>query len=269
MTAINPAISDFIRANGLDTLDGAFAFEGGVDLIKPGLGNRRRTRIDLPDAPSLFLKRYYPMPLGKRLRTLLSPRKWRCEAMIEHTNILAITAAGVETMHALAAGVEGNLFTGRRSYTLVDAVAGETLETATAALLPDRAEELTAALVLLAKTLHHAGFVHRDFYLCHIFADITPDEIRLSLIDLARVIRPLPARGFRWRVKDLAQLYYSSPQAWIDTQWPAFLSAYLDAPVEGAMVAKWNCAIESKAARIARHDKNRYAKLVAQRDANS
>ncbi len=269
MTAVAPAISDFVSAHKLDALEGAFAFEGGVDLVKPGLGNRRRTKIDIPGAPSLFLKRYYPLPLGKRLKLLLSPRKWRCEAMIEHNNILAVTAAGVTTMHALAAGVEGNLLTGRRSYTLVDAVAGETLETAIATLAAERADELTAALVTLAKTLHGAGFVHRDFYLCHIFADTSSGGIDLSLIDLARVIRPSSARRFRWRVKDLSQLYYSSPQAWIESQWGAFLSAYLDAPDGSAEFARWNTAIQAKAARIARHDKNRYAKLVEQRDASS
>ncbi|MBT3279283.1 MAG: hypothetical protein HN909_07525 [Phycisphaerales bacterium] len=262
MSNIAPAITDFIAAHRLDTLEGAFDFDGGADLVKPGLGNRRRTKIDLPDAPSLFLKRYYRLPLSKRIKTLLNPRKWMCEAMIEHNNIRAVEAAGLRTMHPLAADVEGSLLGGRRSYTLVDAVAGETLETAIGPLVQERGEEITEAIATLARALHHAGFVHRDFYLCHIFADTANGPIELSLIDLARVIRPSRLRQFRWRVKDLSQLYYSCSQEFREAHWNTLLARYLDTTSSSATFVRWNRAIQAKAARIARHDQKRHARFT-------
>jgi hypothetical protein len=74
----------------------------------------------------------------------------------------------------------------------------------------------------IARTLHHNGLNHRDFYLCHFLLDLADkkliehptsatslDPLKLYLIDLHRMqIRRLtPAR---WAIKDLAGLYFSS-----------------------------------------------------------
>lgn len=62
-------------------------------------------------------------------------------------------------------------------------------------------------------TMHRAGVNHRDCYICHfllhIDQPITPEDFKLSIIDLHRVqIRShLPSR---WRDKDLASLYFSA-----------------------------------------------------------
>jgi heptose I phosphotransferase len=60
--------------------------------------------------------------------------------------------------------------------------------------------------------MHRAGINHRDFYLCHFHLDETslPEPLpRCYLIDLHRAqIRGRTPR--RWRVKDLAGLYFSA-----------------------------------------------------------
>jgi hypothetical protein len=61
------------------------------------------------------------------------------------------------------------------------------------------------AVADLARRLHACGLVHRDLYLCHIFA--RPGEYDLTLIDLARLRR---ATSRRRRVKDLAALLSSA-----------------------------------------------------------
>jgi heptose I phosphotransferase len=75
---------------------------------------------------------------------------------------------------------------------------------------------LIARVAEIARTLHHNGVNHRDFYICHFLLDRTNadkviggGEPRLHVIDLHRVqIRRHTPR--RWVIKDLAALFFSS-----------------------------------------------------------
>jgi heptose I phosphotransferase len=63
-----------------------------------------------------------------------------------------------------------------------------------------------------ARRMHGAGINHRDFYLCHFHLDessLAEQSLRCYLIDLhrAQIRRHTPRR---WRVKDLAGLYFSA-----------------------------------------------------------
>ncbi|MCB1674676.1 MAG: lipopolysaccharide core heptose(I) kinase RfaP, partial [Halioglobus sp.] len=63
-----------------------------------------------------------------------------------------------------------------------------------------------------ARRMHGAGINHRDFYLCHFHLDpatLDRPAPRCHLIDLhrAQLRRRVPRR---WRVKDLAGLYFSA-----------------------------------------------------------
>jgi heptose I phosphotransferase len=68
----------------------------------------------------------------------------------------------------------------------------------------------------IARTLHEHGMNHRDLYICHFLLDISqgvdridPHRLKIFLIDLHR----MQARHrvpWRWMVKDLASLYFSS-----------------------------------------------------------
>ncbi len=65
----------------------------------------------------------------------------------------------------------------------------------------------------MARRMHQGGVNHRDFYICHFLLHLepapTPDNLKLSLIDLHRAqIRAQTPR--RWRDKDLASLYFSA-----------------------------------------------------------
>lgn len=72
--------------------------------------------------------------------------------------------------------------------------------------------QLIRAVAELGRALHGAGVNHRDYYLCHIHLRqpaAPPARPQLVLIDLhrAQVRRRVP---YRWRVKDLAGLYFSA-----------------------------------------------------------
>ena len=72
---------------------------------------------------------------------------------------------------------------------------------------------LIKRLAEISRQMHDSGMNHCDYYLCHFMmsARVVPDPENLSLfmIDLhrARIRSILPER---WRVKDLAGLYYSA-----------------------------------------------------------
>jgi len=242
---------------GLDSVDGAFAYGGGEDLVKPGLGTRRRTRIELTGSDgsprTLYLKRYGPERPGDRWRRLRT--YGRCSpASVEFDSIRAAQACGVSTMDAVAMGHEMGccgLFA-QRSYLVVTSVPGDALERCgqeffAAHRSDGGAEQLTSELARQVAALHAGGLVHRDLYAAHMFLHESADGIELNMIDLARIFAPR-WRMFRWRVKDLAQLKYSMPADWVDACWEAFLDAYFDR-CSGDRV-KYSRAIDRKAASI-------------------
>ena len=68
--------------------------------------------------------------------------------------------------------------------------------------------DLIRRIADLARRFHQAGFIHKDFYLAHIFVAERNDELDLTLIDLQRVLGPRAFRT-RWLVKDIGSMIYS------------------------------------------------------------
>ena len=223
-----------VRRAGLDSVDGAFAYEGGEDLSKPGLGHRRRTRLELPDGQGgehvLYLKRYGPQGVGEALRRWWTNGRRQSPARVEFENIRRARQAGVATMREVICDEDRCLLGARRSFVIVTSVPGEALERCFDAYLADRdaaaVADLTARLAGMVRSLHRAGYVHRDLYASHVFLDGSAAPGQLYLIDLARMFRPR-LRKLRWFVKDLAQLKYSMPAAWTAGHWAAMLAEYL------------------------------------------
>jgi len=251
-----------LREAGLDSVEGAFAWQGGTDLDKPGLGTRRRTRLVLPGPDGaeweLYLKRYGPEPLGERIRRLLTYGR-HSPAGIEYDNVRAAAAAGVATMGAVACGDEMGLLAARRSFVIVTAVPGDALERCGESFLAAdaaRGAELTEKLADLVGALHASGAVHRDLYAAHVFLHEGPDGAELYLIDLARMFVPYSWRRFRWRVKDLAQLKYSMPSDWVADHWEAFCKRYF-ARVGVDNADRYASAIDGKVSEMRRRDVRR------------
>ncbi len=253
---------EILKREGLDTLSGAFAYTGGEELSKPGLGTRQRFSLLLTDETGQtvrwYLKRYGPDPWPVRLRRL-----WRAgPARREFKNIRRLQTAGVPTMRAVAMGEESDALGVRRSYIIATAVPGEAMERCFDDFLTrhdlDGAimKRFNDALVNLVGSLHSAGLVHRDLYASHIFLDETPTGLKLYLIDLARVFS-LKLRTFRWRVKDLAQLKYSMPTAWVERHWDDFLRRYLS---NAGLVSFWSEAIDRKVASMRQRQRKKISK---------
>ncbi len=262
---VDSALAEALRLAGLDTVAGAFAWAGGDDLDKPGLAHRRRTRLELKDhagrTHELYMKRYGREPLGVRLKRRLTHGRRLGPAGIEFENVRTATSAGVPTMQAVAWGEQPARFGPGCGYIIVTAVPGDALERCLADFLERCGSEavgrFTNKLAELVRRLHASGYVHRDLYASHVFLDESQDEINLYLIDLARMFRPR-WRRFRWRVKDLAQLKYSMPAAWVEQYWDGFLAACLGETADAA-AGRFSRAIDGKVARMRRRSERRRA----------
>jgi len=253
-----------LRREGLDGVDRAFAYRQGADLDKPGLGRRRRTRIEIATDDGrthvLYLKRYGRQAVLAALRRWLTHGRRASAARIEYENILAAREAGVPTMRAAAWGAEPCPIGALRSYLIVTAVPGEAMERCFEAFLArhgddGRAAEVTIGLARLVRALHDAGYVHRDLYASHVFLDDAGGPPTLHLIDLARMFRPR-LRTARWYVRDLAQLKHSMPASWVAGHWRAFLAEYLPG-VSDEAAGRFDRRVDRKVASIRRHDERR------------
>ena len=99
---------------------------------------------------------------------------------------------------------------------------------------PREKRRLTEAVAQFAKTLHRAGVIHRDFYVCHLFAEIEAyarGEVRLAVIDLhrAQIHTEIPQR---WLLRDLAALLFSTLDLPLDSRaWLRFIRVYRGRPL--------------------------------------
>ncbi len=250
IVTMNSVLAQAVKNAGLDTLQGALAHEGGQDLDKPGLGKRRRTRLEATDAKgrtqTLYLKRYGREGLWQVFRGWLDTRCWSSSAGREAENIRRCRAVNVRTMEVLAWDQQSSR---GPSYLVVSAVAGDALERCGEAFLQQRMSlipEMTDRLADQVRRLHSAGLYHRDLYASHVFLSEGEDGVDVFLIDLARVIRPW-LRSQRWRVKDLAQLKYSMPPTWVEQFWPRFLAGYCGAEGGAAVI---NAKVDRKLKRM-------------------
>ena len=162
-------------------------------------------------------------------------------------------------MREIAYGSEKDLLGVRRSYVIVSAVPGDALERCGSQFMERHSSdagmiaELTSSLVGLVARLHLAGFVHRDLYASHVFLYEHDGVVELNLIDLARAFRP-SRRLFRWRVKDLSQLKYSMPAAWVAGQWDRFVAGYLEMTGQKDK-PRWEAAISARVERMRRRQR--------------
>lgn len=212
----DPAWKETLHGLGLTSMDAVFAFEGGQSLHKADLASyRSRLRIERPDGPALYLKRYVNTPRIIQIKNWLAYGRRTAACDLDRLPGEALSEIGIQTPKVVAWGAQwGGLFE-KRSFILTEEIPGASLEKH----LPDcltnlhpleqvrQRREFLAKLADWIGTFHRAGFCHRDLYLCHIFLT---DKKDLVLIDLHRTFTPRLFKA-RYRIKDLTQLYYSSP----------------------------------------------------------
>lgn len=293
----DPSYVRLLEAHGLTSLEALFGYETGERLAKSGLGEWRvRMRVSLAAVPAgavsgigtgadrdmseiesapgatpaagmphvVYLKRFENPPPREQRRVRASSTG-RSLAGVEWEWIRRLTDDGIACPRGIALGEEIVADKERRSALIMDSVPGDSLERwcgrwrregeVGGALTKRRLIEALADFIAL---FHGKGYVHRDLYLSHVFfdPDATPERA-LHLIDLQRVKRPR-WRRWRWIVKDLASLNYSTPaRSASRSDRLRWLKRYLGAVELDRTTKRIAHAVVRKTRRIARHDRRR------------
>lgn len=190
---IAPEFSELLRANDLNTFEKITACRTGT--VMRSVPGRSTVRLELPGGV-LYLKRYNPdyYLWWQRLIGIHD------EARHEWDMIHALRQAGFFTATPVATGRLNS-----HSFLITAAIpGGVSADKVFAGLHGQARTEFIKRVADLTRRFHGAGFIHKDYYLSHIF--VAGND--LYLIDLQRAVGP-GSFGDRWRVKDLGQLVYT------------------------------------------------------------
>ncbi len=235
----------------------------GVKLEKSTLPKwRERVAIDLVEGQGeshrFYVKRFSRGGRRSVLGSIFKGGRGSSPARIERDWILRLTESGIAVPKVAAFGEAS----GGRSALVLEEVLGESLER----WVLDRKERAPRALIEavadLARAFHRLGYIHRDFYLSHIFASGADSAApKLAIIDLQRVMHR-PIRFWRWRNRDLAQLDYSVPEHVAGPRERVrFLRRYLGVRfLRADRHRRVIRAIRRKSLQIAQHDRRRQAR---------
>jgi len=247
---------------GLTSIDAVFSFNAGKNLSKNNLaGFRSRIQFET-SSPSVtfFLKRYDNPPLLTQFKNWLSHRKMISCSFCDLEPAKKLMQFGINTPKTIAYGQEWGILFEKRSFIVTEKIPdAQSLEKKLPSYFYDPPAKANlrlrktfiAQLASFVKKFHQTGYRHRDLYLAHIFHG---DSGRFYLIDLARCFKPIISSE-RFRIKDIAQLYYSAPAKYfsnIDR-----LRFYLNYSSRTKLTADDRSFIRSiinKANRMAKHD---------------
>lgn len=205
--------SDFaecFKSLGIKTIDDVFTFAGGKNLAKKNLAPFRQRIMFDSDNPktTMFLKRYQNIPVPKQIKNWFSRRRRISMADCDRTPAEILKNLGINTPKTIAFGAQWQGLFEKRSFIITEKIpASHSLEEKMPNRFYDDRKNFIERLAAFISKFHKTGFRHRDLYLCHIFCSTGGN---FTLIDLSRVFKPL-IFSKRFLVKDLAQLYYSSP----------------------------------------------------------
>ena len=200
--------------------DPAAAFERLWQLhgeIYRRTASRRTLRVDIGGAP-YFAKLHDGVGWREIVKNLLQLKCPVVGAGREYAACRHLAANGVRAPTVTAYGRRGRNPATQRSLVLCEALAGcaslQDVARGWSGSLPRLRlrRQLLREVALLTRNLHGAGVNHRDYYLCHLYADtdqLAQGEVALAVIDLHRagIHRRVPPR---WLRRDLAALLYSS-----------------------------------------------------------
>ncbi|GAB3105369.1 lipopolysaccharide core heptose(I) kinase RfaP [Aestuariicella hydrocarbonica] len=180
------------------------------------LEGRRTLRFELHEK-AYFLKLHRGIGWKEIFKNLVQGRLPVLGASNEKAAIEALQAVDVGTMSVAAFGEKGQNPARQLSFIVTDAIEPsislEDLAIEWREQPPSLQQKraVMATVCHMARAMHEAGVNHRDFYICHFLLrnrTFTNDP-DLAIIDLHRALihKKIP---YRWRLKDLASLYFSA-----------------------------------------------------------
>lgn len=202
------------------------------------LENRRTQRIKLGNN-YYFLKQHYGIGWKEifknlfqlRLPVLSAKNEWQAIQHLEKIGVPTMKAVGYDCQGINPAHLQSFLMTKELAHMpSLEDVCQEWKTKPPPVLLKRR---LIKEVARLSRLMHESGMNHRDFYLCHFL--LASDLCTLHLIDLHRAqIRS--QTPLRWKIKDLAGLYFSSKENGLTTRdLLRFVAEYTQQPLRSVL----------------------------------
>lgn len=222
--------------HGQDPLQAAFALRGEVFRDVPG---RRTLRVLIGERP-YFVKLHYGVGWAEIIKNWLQFKRPVIGAANEYETCRDLAELGITAPVAAAFAESSDSIARRRSFVLCDALNHYTsLEDLTLPWLdhPPSAQlkhRLLCAVAKFARSYHGHGFIHRDFYICHLLAQdhaLSNGNVELAVLDLHRARRFAQVPD-RWLLRDLAALLYSTLDLdFSQRDWLRFVRLYSGRPL--------------------------------------
>jgi hypothetical protein len=212
---VQPEYESILLANHLTGAKDFLSLAGGTVVRSMPGRTTRRIELNLPDGSKLaaYLKCCeYKLPWPKHWLGLSSDAENGLESLNEWRQILALRKLGFRTAAPIAVGwrqVGNKICSFVMSAEIFGAVSGYDFW---AASNDTKRRNFIPQLADLTRRFHQTGFIHKDFYLGHIFVAERDDELELTLIDLQRVLGPCKFRT-RWLVKDFGSMLFALQKA--------------------------------------------------------
>jgi hypothetical protein len=210
---VQPEYESILSANQLADIQNVLSFQGGTIVREVPGRQTRRIQLNSPDGSKLtaYLKCYDSK--SRWWQKWLSNGEENClESLNEWKQMFALRAHGVRTAAPIAVGWQktgSSIQSFVLSAEIPHAISGyDFWKTAN----DSQQRSFIQQLAELAQRFHGAGFIHKDFYLDHVFVEKRDGELKLSLIDLQRVLGPGQFRD-RWLVKDTGSMLFSLQKA--------------------------------------------------------
>ena len=202
---IHPDYKQRLVAIGLEKFED-FLYLEGIEAMRDVPG-RLTVSLDFGESKA-YLKRHWGHKAG-----LMKKSGPHFEAQTEWDNTRLLESRGISVPTPLAYGL-GRAGGKEISFYLSASVRGVQSDhyLDRSNLTIESKKVFIERLAAFAKLIHESGFNHRDFYLCHLFANELGDDFEFALIDLQRV-QERSAWRYRWLIKDLTQLLYSVPKS--------------------------------------------------------